>query len=223
MVLPEIMERSGTVEWMIPQLVDPRRPEDVVHDLPSLIWTSVLLAAQVWRDYDESDAFRDEPALRLAVSSASGRTPLDRAHGLASQPTLSRFTAMMAEPANRSVLRKAALELGARGACAERGGKRPRRLTLDVDSLPPDVHGHQPKAEWNGHYRGRIYHPLITSVAETGDMLDTRLRPGTVGSADGALVSSSTWWIGRGPACARSPWCASTPAFPPPAYSPGWS
>ncbi|TQE98512.1 MAG: hypothetical protein FKY71_13470, partial [Spiribacter salinus] len=39
-VLREIMERSGIVEWMIPQLSDPRRREDVVHDLPSLIRTS---------------------------------------------------------------------------------------------------------------------------------------------------------------------------------------
>ncbi|REC58253.1 IS1380 family transposase [Rhodosalinus sediminis] len=185
-VLREIMERSGIVEWMNPQLTDPRRREDVVHDLPSLIRTSVLLAAQGWRDHDDADALRDDPAFRLAASSASGRTPLDRPHGLASQPTLSRFTAIMAEPSNRSVLRKAALELGARAARAERGGKRPRRLTLDVDSLPIDVHGHQPKAEWNGHYRGRIYHPLVTSVAETGDMLDARLRPGAVGTADGA-------------------------------------
>ena len=186
-VLREIMERSGIIEWMIPQLTDPRRREDVVHDLPSLIRTSVLLAAQGWRDHDDADALRDDPAFRLAVSSASGRTPLDRPHGLASQPTLSRFTAIMAEPPNRTVLREAALELGARGARAERSGKRPRRLTLDVDSLPVAVHGHQPKAEWNGHYRGRIYHPLITSVAETGDMLDARLRPGNVATADGAL------------------------------------
>ena len=70
---------------------------------------------------------------------------------------------------------------------AERRGQRLDRLTLDVDSMPLEVHGHQPKAEWNGHYRGRIYHPLITSVAETGDMLDARLRPGNVGTADGAL------------------------------------
>jgi len=186
-VLREIMERSGIIEWMAPRLTDPRRQEDVVHDLPSLIRTSVLLAAQGWRDHDDADALRDDPALRLAASSASGRTPLDRAHGLASQPTLSRFTAIMAEPSNRSVLREAALELGARATRAERGGKRPRRLTLDVDSLPIEVHGHQPKAEWNGHYRGRIYHPLITSVAETGDMLDARLRPGNVGTAEGAL------------------------------------
>ena len=45
-VLREILERSGIVEWMVPQLSDPRRQEDVVHDLASLIRTSVLLAAQ---------------------------------------------------------------------------------------------------------------------------------------------------------------------------------
>ena len=36
-------------------------------------------------------------------------------------------------------------------------------------------------------YAARIYHPLITSIAGTGDMLDARLRPGNVGTADGAL------------------------------------
>jgi len=185
--LREILERSGIVEWMVPQLTDPRRQEDVVHDLGCLIRTSVLLAAQGWRDHDDADALRDDPALRLAVSSAAGQTPLMMARGLPSQPTLSRFAAIMAAPANRSVLREAVLELGARGARAERGGRRPERLTLDVDSMPIDVHGHQPKAEWNGHYHGRIYHPLITSVAETGDMLDARLRPGNVGTAEGAL------------------------------------
>ena len=35
-VLREILERSGIVEWMAPRLVDPRRQEDVVHDLPGV-------------------------------------------------------------------------------------------------------------------------------------------------------------------------------------------
>lgn len=186
-VLRDILERSGIVEWMMPQLRDPRRQEDVVHDLASLIRTSVLLSAQGWRDHDDADALRDDPAFRLAVSSAAGQTPVLRDRGLPSQPTLSRFTSIMSAPANLKVLREAVLELGARGARAERRGQRLDRLTLDVDSMPIEVHGHQPKAEWNGHYRGRIYHPLITSVAETGDMLDARLRPGNVGTADGAL------------------------------------
>ena len=93
----------------------------------------------------------------------------------------------MAEPANLKVLREAVLEMAGRGIRAERGGKRAKCITLDVDSAPVEVHGHQPKAEWNGHYNARIYHPLIISIAETGDMLDARLRAGNVGTADGAL------------------------------------
>ncbi|GHE03844.1 hypothetical protein U879_21490 [Defluviimonas sp. 20V17] len=186
-VLREILERSGIVGWMTSRMRDPRRQEDVTHDLASLIRTCVLLAAQGWRDHDDADALRHDPAFRLAASSAAGLTPLADGGGLASQPTLSRFTALMAEPGNLQVLREAVLEMAGRGIRAERGGKRARRITLDVDSAPIEVHGHQPKAEWNGHYAARIYHPLITSIAETGDMLDARLRAGNVGTADGAL------------------------------------
>lgn len=57
-------------------------------------------------------------------------------------------------------------------------GKRLPSVTLDVDSASIEVHCPQPKAEWNGHYNARVYHPLITSIAETSDMLDARLRAG---------------------------------------------
>lgn len=43
--LRETMERSGIVGWMIPRPTDPRRQENLVHDLACLIRTSVLLAA----------------------------------------------------------------------------------------------------------------------------------------------------------------------------------
>ncbi|WP_420024073.1 IS1380 family transposase (plasmid) [Cereibacter azotoformans] len=185
-LLREVLERSGIVPWITARLKDTRRQIDVTHDLASLIRTAVLLAAQGWRDHDDADALRHDPAFRLATSSAAGLTPLN-GPGLASQPTLSRFTALMAEAGNLKILREAVLELAGRGIRAERKGKRMRSVTLDVDSAPIEVHGHQPKAEWNGHYAARIYHPLITSIAETGDMLDARLRPGNVGTADGAL------------------------------------
>lgn len=77
--------------------------------------------------------------------------------------------------------------MAGRGVKAERQGKRLRAITLDVDSAPIEVHGHQPKTAWNGHYNARIYHPLITSIAETGDMLDARLRAGNLSTAEGAL------------------------------------
>ncbi len=185
-VLREVLERSGILGWMTARLKDPRSQVDVSHDRASLIRTCVLLSAQGWRDHDDADALRHDPAFRLAASSAAGLTPLG-GPGLASQPTLSRFSALMAEPANLKVLREAVLELAGCGIRAERRGKKLPCVTLDVDSAPIEVHGHQPKAEWNGHYNARIYHPLITSIAETGDMLDARLRPGNVGTADGAL------------------------------------
>ncbi len=185
-LLREILEQSGIVTWMTARLKDPRRQVDVTHDLASLIRTSVLLSAKGWRDHNDADALRHDPAFRLAASSAAGLTPLG-GPGLASQPSLSRFTALMAEPTNLKVLREAVLELAGRGLRAERCGKKIACVTLDVDSAPIEVHGHQPKAEWNGHYNARIYHPLITSIAETGDMLDARLRAGNVGTADGAL------------------------------------
>jgi len=37
------------------------------------------------------------------------------------------------------VLREAVLEMAGRGIRAKRGGKRARRLTLDLDSLPIEV------------------------------------------------------------------------------------
>ena len=92
-LLREVLERSGIVSWMTSRLNDPRSKVDVTHDLASLIRTSVLLAAQGWRDHDDADALRHDPAFRLATSSAAGLTPLE-GPGLASQPTLSRFTAL---------------------------------------------------------------------------------------------------------------------------------
>lgn len=186
-LLREVLEASGVMTWMGDRFHDTRRQADVVHDLPSLLRTTVLLAAQGWRDHDDADALRHDTAMRLANSSSAGLTPLVVEKGLASQPTLSRFTAIMADPRSLAVLREGVLELATRGLRALNRGRRLPRVTLDVDSQPIEVHGHQPKAEWNDHYHARIYHPLITSIAETGDMLHARLRPGNVGTADGAL------------------------------------
>ena len=54
-LLREVLEGSGIIEWMTGRLVDPRRQEDVTHDLASLLRTSVLLAAQGWRDHDDAN------------------------------------------------------------------------------------------------------------------------------------------------------------------------
>lgn len=200
-LLREVLERLGITEWLASRLVDSRKPDLVTHPLPELLNTSLLLLGQGWRDQDDADALRDDGVFRLAVSGRRGISPLEtrpveeRARnrnpavpdGLASQPTLSRAERMLSTEHNRTVLREGILETAARRIKAGRGGHRLRYVTVDVDSLPIEVHGHQPFSEHNGHYHARIYHPLIASVAETGDLLDAWLRPGNVHTADGAL------------------------------------
>ena len=51
-------------------------------------------------------------------------------------------------------------------------------MYLDVDGLPVEVHGHPPGSEWNGHYHQRMYHGLVASCAETGDLIDGEIFPG---------------------------------------------
>ncbi len=57
-------------------------------------------------------------------------------------------------------------------------------MAVDIDSLPAVVHGHQPGSLYNGHYGDRIYHPLIASAGELGDLLGGKLRHGNVHTAD---------------------------------------
>jgi len=194
----EVIERLGIVNWLQQRLHDPRDPDLITHPLPELLNTSLLLLAQGWRDQDDADDLRDDPVMRLSVSTRRGVAPLQppdedasadqkAPDGLASQPTLSRLTAALSREHNRSVLRSALLETASRRIRSMRGGSRPRYLTIDVDSIPIDVYGHQPGSEYNGHYHGRIYHPLVALCAETGDLLDAKLRPGNAHTAEGGL------------------------------------
>ena len=153
----EVLERLGIMEWLAERLEDSRRPDLVTHPLKELLTTSLLLLAQGWRDQDDADVHRDDPVFRLAASSRKGVSPLksrpeeERARnrnpevpdGLPSQPTLSRTEAMLSSHHNSTVLREGILELAARRIKAGRHGRRPRYLTVDVDSLPVEVHGHQ--------------------------------------------------------------------------------
>lgn len=102
-----------------------------MHDLAFLIRTSGLLAAQGWRGQGDADVLRHDPDFRLATSSAVGQPPLEDS-GLESHLTLSRFTAIAAEPANLKVLREAMLEMAGRGIRAN--GCRPSRST---STAPP--------------------------------------------------------------------------------------
>ena len=189
LLLREADERLGLVRDLAQMLEDRRGAS--MHTLPELLRTAIMLPALGWRDQDDADFLRHDAALRVAVSDDRSVTPLTDSDGspggLASQPTLSRLHEALSTEHNRAVLRSFLMEGAARRLKAQNGGHRQRYVTLDVDSFPIEVDGHQPGAEYNGHYGGTIFHPLIATAAELGDILDVKLRPGTAHTADGGL------------------------------------
>ena len=191
LLLRQLMDRLGYPRLFARHLRDPRDPARVTHPFQELLRTAVLLLAQGWSDQSDVGLLRDDPALRLAVSSRRGQRPLREAvdrepDGLCSQPTLSRLVQDLGIGVNVSGLGAVLLD-AAEQRTGLRPGERHPETTLDLDSLPREVFGHQPGSAWNGHYRMRCYHPLLVR-SEWGDYLGAKLRPGNVHTADGGLA-----------------------------------
>ena len=190
LVQRELMERSGLIDWLTERLHDPRHPSSIRYPLSDLLRTRLLLLGQGWRDQSDADRLRQDPSLRVASQTRRGTAALEEGHGLASQPTLSRLLDTLSREENLPVLHQAVTELACRriemieGRRRKRGEKTPRKkrrkktMVLDVDGLPVEVHGHPPGSEWNGYYRQRMYHGLVASCAETGDLIDGEIFPG---------------------------------------------
>ncbi len=218
LLLRELMERLGYTALFRKHLSDPRDPDRVTHPFQELLRTTLLLQAQGWSDHLDVDRLREDPNFRLAVSNRRSQRPLRGAagrepEGLCSQPTLSRFSVALATEENRAGLGTVLREASAR-RMGLRPGMRLAELTLDLDSLPQEVYGHQPGSEWNGHYGKRCYHPLVVR-SEWGDFLGAKLREGQVHTADGGLdfVLPILRWVAR---FAELVWLRIDPGFPGP-------
>ena len=202
LLLREVLERLGVRSLLEHELVDPRNPEAITHPQIELVMTLILLFALGWGDQDDADRFRQDPALRLAVSKrrgiralepspdgADGREPSRNPPvptGLASQPTLSRLLSVLAMDENTNVLRAAIRMSAAQRLISCNRGHRPRYVTIDLDSIPVEVHGSQPGSAYNGYYHRRVYHPLVASIGETGELLGLKLREGNAHTAAGS-------------------------------------
>lgn len=193
LLLREVDERLGLSRWLAERLEDPRAPGRVLHPLVELVRTQLVLLGQGWRAQDDADELRQDAALRLAVSERKSTGPVEQQEGapqgLASQPTLSRTTGILASEPNRQVLSEGLVwGTGRRLRAKQPQGQKLKQVTVDVDSLPVEVHGQQPGSAYNGHYHTRIYHPLVALLGESGDILDVQLREGQVHTANAALT-----------------------------------
>ncbi len=185
LLLRELDQALGFTEHFSERLLDPRWEELCTYSMAELLRTRLFLIAQGWRDQNDANQLREDPALCAAVADVRGMTAADKQ--LASQSTHSRLIDTLARPANRHVLRDAPSELAIR--CQTLIHKRPQRcFTLDLDSTPIETHGQQQGANYNGHYRETCYNPLLAFVAETGDLVGSWLRKGNCASQRGATA-----------------------------------
>lgn len=190
-ILRELDERLGIIYNLVSQIIDPRNPSLIKYDLSELIRTRLFLIAQGWNDGDDADKLRNDPAFVLAASMDTGQTallpansPEEKQNGLASQPTLSRLTELLSTETNLAALRRSLIETARKSILSVRG-HRFQHFTIDIDSFPIDTYGNQEGSKYNGYYHETCYHPLVAMIAETGDILDIKLRPGNVYTSDG--------------------------------------
>ena len=187
LLLREALDNSGVIEALEDNLVDRRHPLRILHSLASQLRTLVLQRAMGWIDLSDTDTLRRDPLWQLACSDARGMTPL--AQDRPSQATLSRLLTCLGRNDNIDAVHEGLLRLVLWRLTSLKNGERPKQLTLDIDGLPIEVHGHQGGSAYHGLYGARIYSPLIASLAETGDMVGGLLREGNAGPAENA----DTW------------------------------
>jgi hypothetical protein len=182
MLLREVDDRIGVTKQLGRRLHDPRNPLMVQYTMTELLRTRLQMIALGFRDQGDADLLRRDPVLRVAVSESAGLSPLGDAT-LASQPTMSRLIDTLAMPSNLHQINSGLLEGAIR--CGRDGrGLAKERVTIDIDSFPIEVHGHQAGSEWNGHYGIRCYHPLI-AMLDTGHWIGVELRAGNEHTAAG--------------------------------------
>jgi len=198
--LREILEHTGIVDWLAARLHDPRNPKLITYSVDEILRTVLLQLCQGWGDQADTDHLRDDPVLALCGSDARGQTPLDSSRP--SQPTLSRLLGILCDERNLAVLHRALMRLSGTRLRSLNRGHRHRRVTIDFDGVPIPVHGEQAGSAYNSDAGERVYYPLRASIAETGDLLDARLREGDVGPAADAAE-----WIPAVIAAARRELC----------------
>ena len=166
-------------------VVNEARPERLSSDAGALLIRDLTDRLGL-PDQNDVALLRHDPVLRLAVSTRKGDSPLRPSDGpvpdqLCSQSTLSRLLYVLTGEENKAGLARIVRQL-----VVPFLGSRRQEATLDLDSFPHVVHGHQPGTAYNAHYHARCFHPLVASI-DGRFFLGGRLRAGNVHTADGGL------------------------------------
>lgn len=197
MLLREADHRLGLVESLAARLADPRRQDRIRYTLLELLRFRLYALGLGYSAQDDLDRLCHDPALKLAVWDRYGeQTAQER---LSSQPTQSRLIDILAHHrGNREAVRDALGDWLSRWVRATGADRRIRQATIDIDSFPIEVFGHQEGRAYNGYHKAVTYHPLVASFCAGGHydsgkdgcrlgngFLHAILRQGNVHTADG--------------------------------------
>jgi hypothetical protein len=162
-------DRALAVCAAVARCVPEWRRRAVRHSLEDLVRQRVFQIACGYADQNDADTLRRDPLLKLVC----GRLPESGAE-LASQPTFSRLENAVDRHAIEAMAAALAdLYIRERG----RNGA-PERVLLDLDGTDDPAHGQQEGVAYHGYYRQHMYHPLLVSDGDTGQIITAILRPG---------------------------------------------
>ncbi len=179
LLLREVDHRLALIESLAGRMVDPRDQDGVRYTQIELLRERLYALALGYRVQDDLDRLAHDPLFKIAVWDRPGQAVLDQR--LASQPTQSRLLGMLADrKQNLEALRGSLSGWVERHLRAAGQDRAVRRGTIDLDSFPIEVHGHQPGGAYNGYYKQTVYHPLIASFSCHGDYDAARLGEGFV-------------------------------------------
>ena len=198
-LLREFDHRLGLIESLGGQVVDPRRADRIRYTAIELLRERLYAMAMGNQNQDDLDRFAHDPAMRIATWDRRGEEVLEQR--LASQPTQSRLIDWLSDcKDNKETLRNSLFDWTHRHlrSTGRHSDHAVMRATVDIDSFPIQVHGHQQGTSYNGYYQETVYHPLVASFSIGGDYDSTRhgmrlgngfihalLRQGNVHTANG--------------------------------------
>ena len=162
--LGELNQQLGYTEGAATAMRDWRKGKKD-YSLAQLLTQRVILACCGLTTTADSDHFRHDPALRLAIGLGlqSDRT-------LASQPTMSRLDGM-----NRANCYRLAVWLLLFYISTRK--KAPKQIIIDFDGSCFPVHGNQAHSSYRTNYRTHMYFPLLV-YDQDGWLITAVLRPG---------------------------------------------
>ncbi len=198
LLLRDADHRLGLIESLASGLHDARDRDQVRYQLPELLRQRIYSFALGYTAQDDLDRLAHDPAMRMSSWDRPGEKVLEER--LASQPTHSRLIDMLAHDRDNLQCLRGALSDWVERHLRTSSDHAVRQGTIDIDSFPVEVYGHQAGAAYNGYYRTLMYHPLVASFSVAGDYDSSRdglrlgngfihatLRRGQAHTAEGIL------------------------------------